>query len=108
LQGVLHWWSHPSAVRVPDGNLWFVTGTGIAVVDPPRLPPRASSREPRIARVLIDGTPYTSGERLRLPPGASTLQIEYTTLALSGASKFRFRYMLEGLNPDWVDAGARR
>jgi anti-sigma regulatory factor (Ser/Thr protein kinase) len=108
LQGVLHWRSHPSAVRSGDGNLWFVTGTGVAVVDPHRLPPQRPQSPPRIERVVVDGHAYSAPGRLALPRGTSNLQIEYTALELSAASKLRFRYMLEGLSPDWVDAGARR
>jgi signal transduction histidine kinase/ligand-binding sensor domain-containing protein len=108
LQGMLHWFSHPSAVRTGDGLLWLVTGTGIAVVDPKRLPAPDAPAAPRIARVVLDGQPAPAGETLQVPHSTSSLAVEYTALALSGASKLRFRYMLEGLGADWVDAGVGR
>ena len=42
--------------------------------------------------------------------GASTRRIEinYTALALTAPSKIRFRYRLDGFDPDWVDAGTGR
>ena len=43
-----------------------------------------------------------------VPPRTLTLQIDYGALSLSSASKLRFRYMLEGLTAEWVEAGARR
>lgn len=108
LQGVLHWWSHPSAVRTGDGLLWLVTGTGIAVVDPQGLPVPWAPTRPRVARATMDGRPVQATDHVRVPAGTANLQVEYTALALSGASKLRFRYRLEGLGTDWVDAGARR
>jgi signal transduction histidine kinase/ligand-binding sensor domain-containing protein len=108
LQGVLHWFSHPSAVRSGDGHLWFVTGTGIAVVDPQRIPARGIPTPPRIARATVNGQPVSLDNPVRLPVGPSTVQVGYTALALSGASKLRFRYRLDGLGTDWVDAGPQR
>lgn len=108
LQGVLHWFSHPSAVRTGDGLLWLVTGTGVAVVDPQRLPVPGPPTRPRIARTTVNGRLLPAADTVRLPTGTANLQVEYTALALSGASKLRFRYLLEGLGTDWVDAGAGR
>jgi len=45
---------------------------------------------------------------LRLPPLVRDLQIDYTGLSLAAPEKVRFRYMLEGHDRDWQDAGARR
>lgn len=108
LRGILHWWSHPSAVRGENGELWFVTGTGMAVVDPHRLPAGSRPAQPRIVRVLVDGQTQPPRGELVLSPDTSNVQIDYAALGISGASKFRFRYRLEGLGTDWVDAGTRR
>ena len=108
LQGDLHWSSRPAAVRGGDGRLWFATGAGVAVIDPHILP---ASRRPTVTRidtVSVDGRTLLPARRLVLPSGTSTLEIHYAALALSAASKLRFRYMVEGLNPDWVTAGSRR
>src|SRR5262249_81117 len=44
----------------------------------------------------------------RLPPLVRNLTIDYTALSLVAPEKNRFRYKLEGHDPDWVDAGDRR
>jgi signal transduction histidine kinase len=36
------------------------------------------------------------------------VQIEYTAVSLVSSAKARFRYLLEGFDRDWVDAGTRR
>ncbi|KAB7644397.1 sensor histidine kinase [Polymorphobacter fuscus] len=100
-------WSQ-TVMEAADGRLWFVTRLGIAWIDPKRLsfntlPP------PVIVRSLISGgSLYATDAPIRLPKGASNLQIAYTATSLSVPSRVRFRYQLEGVDDGWVDAGTRR
>jgi signal transduction histidine kinase/sugar lactone lactonase YvrE len=94
-----------NAVRAGDGTLWFVTSRGISVADPRRLntqrvPPLVAIDETRADDVRLLGN--------ELPPGTSKLEIEYTAPELTSPLKTRFRYRLEGLDADWIDAGTRR
>ena len=43
--------------------------------------------------------------RLKVPPGRGRLEIHYTALSFQAPEKNRFKYRLEGVDPDWVDAG---
>jgi signal transduction histidine kinase len=43
-----------------------------------------------------------------IPPGRGELEIHYTGLSLQRPEKNRFRYQLEGVDTDWVDAENRR
>jgi len=45
---------------------------------------------------------------LRLSPGKHVLEFRYTGLNFDTPDRVRFRYRLEGLDPDWVEAGTRR
>jgi signal transduction histidine kinase/ligand-binding sensor domain-containing protein len=108
LGGSIHWWSRPGAVHDASGKLWFATGSGLAVVDPRQLPSQPRSATPRIEQVTVDGVPRRALDSLVFAPDSSNVQIGYSALGLSGASKFRFRYRLEGLSTDWVEAGTRR
>jgi signal transduction histidine kinase/ligand-binding sensor domain-containing protein len=97
-----------SAVRGRDGRLWFVAGRGLTVVDPQKVSPNAEVAFP----VHIEGL-VADGQRLRTAPltlaaRSSRLQIEYSVLNLTTPLRNRFRYRLDGIDPDWVDAGARR
>jgi ligand-binding sensor domain-containing protein len=108
LGGSIHWWSRPGAVQGASGALWFATGSGLAVVDPRQLRSQPPSATPRVDQVLADGVARHEFGNLVFPPDTSNIQIKYSALGLSGASKFRFRYRLEGLSNDWVEAGTRR
>jgi signal transduction histidine kinase len=43
-----------------------------------------------------------------LSPGVRQLEIHYTGIDFSSPEKLRFRYRLEGVDKDWVEAGERR
>ena len=99
----------PNAVRSSDGHLWFAFADGVAEVTPP--PPGASQEQNfplLIEDVRIDGVPHPRPDRLRIPPGARSIEITYTAIALANPESVRFRYRLEGIDPAWVNADARR
>jgi ligand-binding sensor domain-containing protein/signal transduction histidine kinase len=99
----------PNAVRSNDGHLWFAFANGVAEVTPPV--PGASQENDfpvLIEDVRIDGIPRPGPSRFRIPPGSRSIEIAYTAIALSNPESVRFRYRLEGLDPAWVNADARR
>ena len=99
----------PTSARGNDGALWFTTAGGVAVVHPEALVPTRPPDAPKIIRIVADGRSIASpGHDVSFDPRVSMLQIDYTAVSLSAASKVRFRYMLQGLDKDWVTAGSRR
>jgi signal transduction histidine kinase/ligand-binding sensor domain-containing protein len=91
--------------RASDGRLWFGTGKGVSVVDPARIPTQDPAPPVSIEQVTVDGRT----ERLAAyPPGRGEVTIDYTTLSFRAPSKLRFRHRLDGLDRDWVEAGATR
>jgi ligand-binding sensor domain-containing protein/signal transduction histidine kinase len=115
----------PAGLKTKAGLLWFSTLKGIVVVDPYHT---VSSPAPPVVleQTLVDGvrelpvlgpggnvnaahgTLDTPVESLRLSPGKHTLEFRYTGLSFDAPERVRFRYRLEGLDPDWVEAGTRR
>jgi signal transduction histidine kinase len=85
-----------------------VSGDGVAVIDPHAPPVERRPALPLIERIAVDGSESAPVDRIALSPRTQTLQIDYTSLSLSLASKLRFRYMLEGFSEQWVEAGQRR
>jgi signal transduction histidine kinase/ligand-binding sensor domain-containing protein len=104
--------THPAGFKSRDGRLWFATLEGVAVVDPKRL--RRNPRPPPvyIERLAVDGADVAgvadpSAPR-ELPPGSRDVSIHYTALSLLDPSKVNFKYMLEGYDRGYNDAGTRR
>lgn len=107
-QGSQTWQSGVGGVRGGDGQLWVATGLGMTIIDPTRLPAIRRPVAPRVEEVTADGRRLSPLRDLELPAGTSTLRIDYGTVSLSSASKVRFRYMLDGVDDQWVYAGRSR
>lgn len=98
----------PNSARTHDERLLFLTSNGLAVVDPRRLRDRPAPRLLGVSSVIADGQPIQmTGGAVTIPARATRLEIKYSLLSLS-ASKFRFRYKLEGFDPDWHSVGEKR
>jgi signal transduction histidine kinase len=98
----------PNGIRARDGKLWFPTSDGLAVLDP--LAAQVNPHPPPvlIEEALVDGRGIAPGGVATLTPGQLSLDIQYTALSLIKSGQIRFRYRMEGLDPDWIEAGARR
>jgi PAS domain S-box-containing protein len=96
----------PRVGKSPDGRLWYVSEGGVFVIDPRRLDRHQFSfnRLPppvHIEQITADGKTYVASSGLRLPPLVRDLSIGYTALSFVAPEKVRFRYKLEGQDPDW-------
>jgi two-component sensor histidine kinase len=98
----------PPAARSADGRLWFATSHGLGVIDPLLLHGRTTTRVPRIDRVVADEREFWNLPEIEVAPGTAMLQIDYGALDLSMPQSIRFRYLLEGSDTGWVDAGTSR
>ncbi len=103
----------PQAAKSVDGRIWFASADGISVIDPSQLPfnslpPPVHIESITADRNAHDARSFAEGGGLRLPPLTRDLQIDYTALSLAAPEKMQFRYMLEGRDRDWQDAGNRR
>ncbi|MGA2747873.1 MAG: two-component regulator propeller domain-containing protein [Verrucomicrobiota bacterium] len=105
----------PCGCRTPDGRLWFPTVRGLAVVDPANVPANPLPPPVAIEEVVADGRARTSIEmappgrtEVRLPAGTERLEFHYTGLSLTEPMNVRFKYRLEGLEENWIEAGGRR
>jgi ligand-binding sensor domain-containing protein/signal transduction histidine kinase len=100
-------WQSP-AVRASDGKLWFGTSDGVAILDPQDQIRNRVAPPVHIERLVADGAVMDSTQQVKLPPLTRDIEIDYTALSLAEPRKVRFRYMLEGFDRDWQDAGMRR
>ena len=96
--------------RTSDGRLWFPTTRGLAAIDP-----GAEAREPalpapivQIVEASVDRQDIDTGGAAKLKPGPGRIQFRYTGIHLSAPERVRYEYKLEGLDRDWIPAGARR
>ena len=103
--------SHPSAWRSRDGHLWFATPKGLVEVDPEHFPVNSVPPPVAIERFAVDDLTqalHAADASVQVPAGHNHFQLEYAGLSFVAPQKVRYRYMLDGFDHEWTDAGARR
>ena len=98
----------PAGWKTRDGRLWFPTMAGAAVIDPREITENTAPPPVVIEEVRIAGEPFALNELVKVPPDKKRFDIEYRGLSFIKPEHVKYRYKLEGLDNDWVDAGTRR
>ena len=99
----------PTVWKTADDRLCFATTLGLAIIDAYETSLDLSPPLVHIEQAEVDRKPIPrSGQSLRVPPNHGELGISYTALDLRSPEKCRFKYRLDGVDSDWVDAGAQR
>ncbi len=103
--------SHPSAWRSRDGRLWFATPKGLVEVDPAHFPINTVPPPVTLERFAVDDVDQalrTADPWMKVQAGHNHFQFDYAGLSFAAPQKVRYRYMLEGFDHSWTDAGSRR
>lgn len=90
-----------------DGTLWFPTQKGVAVVNPKSLVAAVHPPNVVIENCLVDGEDANCSN-IKLLPDNRSLEINYAGLSFNKPEQIKFKYRLEGLDENWIDAGTRR
>jgi ligand-binding sensor domain-containing protein/signal transduction histidine kinase len=98
----------PAGLRARDGRLWFPTIDGVVVVDPRAITFNAVPPPVVIEQIVLDRDEMNMQMPIEITPGKDTLNIQYTALSFIKPEQIQFRYRLEGLDADWIDADNRR
>lgn len=97
-----------TACRTSDSRIWFPGPKGVVVVDPAQVPLNQIAPPVRIRHVRAKGVELDRSKPILLPPGQRDLEFSYTAFSFTSPRGVRFRYRLEGLDADWLEAGERR
>lgn len=99
----------PAAIRTREGELWFATARGAAIVDPSRIDERPRSPvEVRLERVAINDRELPIGEFAELPPGRHSLQARFGAVDLTNPGQIQFAWRIAGFDPEWRELGRDR
>lgn len=100
--------TQPAGWKCRDGSLWFPTAGGVARINPGHI--RRNDQPPPvlIEQVSVGSQPLELERPAKLAPGSEELSFHYTALSFLAPEKVRFRYKLEGVDQNWVEAGTRR
>jgi signal transduction histidine kinase len=100
--------STPSLALARDGKLWFRASDGVTSVDTRHMYKNTLPPPVHIEGAVADRKAYDPAGPVALPALVRDLTIDYTALSLVAPERNQFRYMLEGRDRDWEDAGNRR
>jgi signal transduction histidine kinase len=118
----------PAGLKTKSGLICFSTVKGLVLLDPHRQETNAPPPNVLLEEVLVDGQVRTAeaglvgrsawgatesgdslpGHEITIPPGGYELELHYTGISFGSPEKLRFRYKMQGLDRDWVEAGERR
>ena len=103
----------PAGIKTRDGRLWFPTQDGVAMIDPHEIkinsqPPPVIIESFKIDNELSELPKLTGDIGMTVKPSQNNFEINYTALSFINSETLRFKYKLEGLDEDWIDAGTRR
>jgi signal transduction histidine kinase len=98
----------PGGIKAHDGKLWFPTQDGVAVINPEAVVSNPTPPPVVIESLLLEREPIPVDTAVRIPPGKSNLEIQYTALSFINSDRLQFKYRMTGVDKDWVEAGTRR
>ena len=98
----------PDAWRMRDGRIWFSTIRGLIVLDPAHLRRKVPPPPVVIENPIVNGQSEEPARIGRLTPGQKSLEFNYTGLSYLAPTRITFRYILDGYDKNWIDAGTRR
>ncbi|MFZ0964868.1 MAG: response regulator [Terriglobia bacterium] len=101
--------TQPSGWKRQNGELLFACVGGVVRIDPRQLPRETAPPAVLIEEAQINGhRAQWPTDKLRIPPGDGKMEITYTAIDFTAPQQMTFRYRVEGVDNDWVEAGTRR
>ena len=89
-------------------GLWVATMKGIAVIHPEQI--RINKKIPNVVieRITTEGNNLAITPKINVPAGRGEIAIHYTALSLVNPSRVFFKYRLDGIDKDWINAQRTR
>lgn len=98
----------PAGWKMNDGEIWFPTMGGIAMIDPEKI-----YRTTRNLAVHIETLQYGEQEldpldtTVVLPPGVYNVEVQYGCFEFQKPNSINYAFRLKNISEDWKDAGNR-
>ena len=98
----------PAGFAEPDGRLWFTTIDGVVSIEASAFPFNTTPPKVRIEGVWADDRLLPLADAVAIPRATARIRLGFGASELLYPELQRFRYRVEGVDADWVDAGAQR
>ena len=98
----------PAGIKTRDGKIWFPTQAGVVVIDPDAVPFNSQPPPVVIESLVVDTEHVAAHSPVTIQPGQIYFEVNYSGLSFINPELVKFKYKLEGLDKDWIDAATRR
>ncbi|MCK9409305.1 MAG: two-component regulator propeller domain-containing protein [Bacteriovoracaceae bacterium] len=98
----------PSVVNDGKGTLYFPTVNGVAAVATRRIQRNIIAPPVKIEGISQSDRPIPYDSIAIFPHDSTDISIHYAALSFTDPEKVQYRYMMEGVDGSWVEAGSRR
>jgi signal transduction histidine kinase/ligand-binding sensor domain-containing protein len=98
----------PAGLKASDGKFWFPTQNGILVIAPEAVPVNTPPPPVVIDEFVVGREKVAFNNGVEISHEQESFEIHYVGLSFIKPDQVRFKYKLEGLEADWVDADTRR
>jgi ligand-binding sensor domain-containing protein/two-component sensor histidine kinase len=99
---------YPSAWKMNDGRICFATRRGVVIAEPSTSPASETAPPVELEQITVDDHSVTREQIASLAPGPSHFSFSFAGIHLAAPQRVQYRYMLNGVDKKWIDAGARR
>ena len=99
----------PAGWKSRDGRLWFPSTMGVASIDPRHIPINETPPIIVLQDVIVDRERVpVKDEVVEFQPGKDKIVFHYAGISFVAPEKVRYKFHLEGVDEEWVEAGSRR
>ena len=98
----------PSGVKTKSGKLYIPTIKGLVEINPLLSLENNYIPPVYIESIKVDGKVVKEVDDLILKAHIKRLEFKYTALSYTSPKKVKFKYMLEGFDSEWIEAGTNR
>ena len=96
------WWGQPSAFQSDNGQLFFSTIKGLAMLSLAEVKTDGAIPPVIIEEVFVNNRSVVNQGNLKIPEGKQMVEFYFSALTFSAPQKSKFRYKLEGFEEQWT------
>lgn len=98
----------PAGIRDGQGRLWLPSIAGAVVFNPDSLRYNEQAPPVHIEHFLVDDTEIKQTSLIKVASRSQRFEFDFAAATFIAPGAVRYRYQLEGLDADWIDAEDRR
>ena len=98
----------PAGCISSENRLFIPTPKGLAELNAEDITPNSGKLQVILTQVLVNNTETDPFSPLVLDPGMVDIEFDYTSPSFLNPTQIQYKYMLEGFDHFWINAGSRR